>query len=455
MRELPFATSFATSAANPANAEDLLNIYVEIEPGQAETKIIRVGRPGIEQRKLFTAGGDGRGMYVFNDELWFVVGERLYSMSASEDVTGRGILDTGGRVYFADDGNNLALVTSGTMYVWQPIGGLNEVSDPDFTSAGSLAYLDGYGVFNQPGTDKFYVTNLRDFTSVDALDFATAERASDPILRTITLNGEIWLIGTRTTEVWYNSGASFPLARRNVTIQRGTAATESVVEVDGRLILMGDDRVMYATNGYGFQRISTHSIERTLRQSGDVSQAEAFVWRWDGHVFYTLTIPSVGTFVYDLVTQLWWRANTFGVKTWNIRHAAAFNGHVYCLGRGNELYRFNEDALTDDGTVILRQMVSSPIHANREKFSLQRYELRFDTGRVTIDEQSPEPVIGLETSRDGRVFGSQKLRSLGATGDYEKRVRFNRLGQFRSCTVRVKCTDEVKFRHVGTYGEFI
>lgn len=51
----------------------------------------------------------------------------------------------------------------------------------------------------------------------------------------------------------------------------------------------------------------------------------------------------------------------------------------------------------------------------------------------------------LATSRDGgRTFGTIKERSLGELGDWTKRVRVNRMGEFRTCSIRIRVSSPIK-----------
>ena len=54
--------------------------------------------------------------------------------------------------------------------------------------------------------------------------------------------------------------------------------------------------------------------------------------------------------------------------------------------------------------------------------------------------------IMLEVSRDGgKTFGPQKIKSLGAPGDYLRPIVFNRLGRARDFVLRISMTDQTRF----------
>ena len=56
----------------------------------------------------------------------------------------------------------------------------------------------------------------------------------------------------------------------------------------------------------------------------------------------------------------------------------------------------------------------------------------------------------LSVSRDGgRNWSNEKERSLGAVGEYRRRVTFHRLGQSRQLVLRMRVSDPVKATLLG------
>ena len=62
-------------------------------------------------------------------------------------------------------------------------------------------------------------------------------------------------------------------------------------------------------------------------------------------------------------------------------------------------------------------------------------EFEAKVGSATVNQ---EPFLQLRTSRDwGKTYGPPKARSLGKTGEYDTRVNYRSLGQFRQMTVEI------------------
>lgn len=80
-------------------------------------------------------------------------------------------------------------------------------------------------------------------------------------------------------------------------------------------------------------------------------------------------------------------------------------------------------------------------------------------GHYTIVEVDPvhaqgaDPLVRLSVSDDGgRTFGLLvKPRSLGKIGEYKKRLRWMKMGQFRNRQIRIEITDPVRRNIIGFY----
>lgn len=63
-----------------------------------------------------------------------------------------------------------------------------------------------------------------------------------------------------------------------------------------------------------------------------------------------------------------------------------------------------------------------------------------------------DPVAILRISNDGgKVFGAELPRTIGRTGEYQKRTRWTRLGQARRRVWEVVVTDPIPWRVTGCY----
>ncbi len=279
--------------ARSVNAADnrMVNLFPEIVPEGGKEAAFLQRAPGL--RLLATVGaGPIRGLWAFGGNGYAVSGSKLYKISPAYVVTEIGDVSGSGPVSLADNGTQLFIACNGPSFIYNDNTGVfQQITDPDFPGAGSVAYLDGYFVFNEPNTQKIWVTSLLEGTQIDPLDFASAEGSPDKIIALIVDHREIWVFGDNSVEVWYDAGnADFPLSRiQGAYNEIGCAAAYSVAKLDNGLFWLGSDArgngIVYRANGYTGQRISTHAVEWQIQQYSTISDAIAYTYQQDGHAF--------------------------------------------------------------------------------------------------------------------------------------------------------------------------
>jgi len=352
--------------ARSINAADnrMVNLFPEAVPegsgGKEAGFLLRC--PGL---RLLATVGDGpiRGLWVTNGVAYLVSGSEFYSLNTSWVATLIGSVSGSGPVSMADNGTQIFIACNPDSYIYNTsTAALAQITDTDFPGAGSVGYLDGYFVFNEPNTQKFWVTSLLDGTSVDPLDFASAEGYPDDVIALIVDHREIFLFGTTSVEVWYDAGTpDFPLARiQGAFMEVGCEAAYSVAKLDNSVFWLGSDArgrgIVYRANGYTPARISTNAVEYAIQSYGNITDAIAYTYQQDGHPFYVLIFPSAeATWVYDVSTQLWHERAAFENGQFT-RHRSncqtSFNDEIvvgdYEDGR---LYAFDLDVYADDDQI--------------------------------------------------------------------------------------------------------
>ena len=141
-------------------------------------------------------------------------------------------------VSMADNGHALMVVDGAGGYVYDFTSGTyQQVTDPDFPHADFVVFLDGYFVVNVHGTGQYMLTGLYDPLVVSGLDLATAEARPDPIVALAADHRELWIFGTQSIEVAFNSGnPDFPIERiSGAVIEQGCVAPWSVAALDNTL----------------------------------------------------------------------------------------------------------------------------------------------------------------------------------------------------------------------------
>lgn len=145
-----------------------------------------------------------------------------------------------------------------------------EVATPGNVGIISLGYIASYVVAvpaqGQGINGRFFWINPGE-TTIDALDFATAERAPDAISSVAVFSDQFWLPGSGTTEVWYFTGnIDAPVLRtKGVVFDRG-AWEGTGIQVKDSMIIVDNQGAVFQIKG-GSKRISRPDIEERIRKA--------------------------------------------------------------------------------------------------------------------------------------------------------------------------------------------
>lgn len=463
--QVPLFASSEQSRSLPLNAQRCVNMFAEREPVEAKSgqpQVAAFGCPGLTQ---FSSAGTGpiRGMHVMNDQLYAVSGSEFYSISSmgvAAQISGPAITGTG-VVSMADNGMQICIANSGNGYIYQS-GALSQITSPAFSPANTVTFFDTYFVFDRLGTQQFFISAQNDGTTFSGLDFASKTAAADNMVAVLADHEQLILFGEKTTEFWYDAGAlDFPFARYTGSIlQRGLVAPLATVQEDNSVFFLADDLIFYRLNGYVPMRVSTHATEHAWAQYPTQSDATCYSYTLEGHKFVVLTFPTGNaTWVFDISTNMWhereswdannnslgrWRGNCFANAYGNLLIGDAFSGQIGIPDLAN---------FTEYGNTMRGLVTAPPIHRDRKRIFMSRFELDVESGDGLTTGQGSNPQIMLDWSDDGaRTFKTlQKWNSMGVQGAYQQRLRWLRMGQSRNRTIRLTVTDPVRRVFLGAY----
>jgi hypothetical protein len=456
--------------ARSVNAADsrMVNLYPEPLPTpEGKTGGFLNRAPGL--RKLATVGtGPIRGLWSYGDYGYAVSGARLYRIDSTWNVEPIGVIAGTGPVSMVDNGTQLFIATNPISYIYDAASEvLAQITDIDFPGAVTVGYLDGYFIFQEPNSQRFWTSELLDGTQIDPLSFASAEGMPDNLVSLFVDHREVWLFGTQSVEVWYDAALEgFPLARIQGAVNEfGCAATFSVAKMDNSLFWLGADArghgVVFRANGYAGQRISTHAVEYAIQSYEIISDAIAFTYQQDGHSFYVLTFPSAqATWVYDAATNAWHERAGFANGQF-IRHRAncqMFYSEEVVVGdfQNGNIYAYDLDQFSDGDFAQkwLRSWRALPTNQNNLKRTAQHsLQIDLETGVGLNAGQGNNPQIMLRWSDDGgHTWSNEHWMSMGKIGAYGTRAIRRRLGmttKLRDRVYEASGTDPVKISIMG------
>jgi hypothetical protein len=464
-------SSYVVRSVNAADAR-MVNLYPEVIPEAGKEPAYLQRCPGLRQY-MEVGSGPIRGLYPLGDNLYVASGSEFYKVDGNLNVTKLGDITGSGPVSMADNGIQIFVACNPDGYIYNSNTNVfQKITDPDFPGAVTVGYLDGYFVFNEPNSQRIWVTALLDGLSIDPLDFASAEGSPDGLVSIIIDHREAWLFGTNSVEVWYNSGnPDFPLERiQGAYNEIGCIAPYSVAKLDNSVFWLGADArgqgVVYRAQGYQGVRVSTHAVEFAIQQYANMSDALAYTYQQDGHAFYVLIFPSAETtWVFDAATGAWHERAGFAKGKFK-RHRS--NCHARFKGQpvvgdfqNGKLYQFDLRYFRDDEQEQrwLRRWRALPTGQNNltrtihhqlqldcqtgvgglyddPDFLAQQMPgliLQQDNGGIVVEGEPnnsvPLPQVMLRWSDDGgHTWSNEYWRDLGPIGATYTRVIWRRLG---------------------------
>jgi hypothetical protein len=465
----------ASYVARSINAADnrLVNLFAEIVPDGGKTVAFFNRAPGLKFQQTIGTGPI-RALWAHQtngSDFYVVSGTGFYKVTGlTATPTLLGTVTGTGPVSIADNGTQIFLACNPDGFIYNEVTNVfAQITDPDFTGAVTVAYLDGYFVYNEPDSQKVWVTQLLDGTSVDPLDFASAEGSPDGLVAINVDHREAWLFGTDSVEVWYDAGlADFPLTRiQGAFNEIGCVAAFSVAKLDNGLFWLGTDArgqgIVYRNNGYAGIRVSTHAVEYAIAQYGNISDAVAYTYQQEGHSFYVLTFPTGdATWVYDVSTQAWheragWNT-TLGEFTRHRSNCQCNFGGNTVVGdyENGNIYTLDLNVYADNGGIQkwLRSWRALPTGTNTLRRTAQHsLQLDCESGTGLNTGQGSDPELMLRWSDDGgHTWSNEHLSKMGKIGQYYRRVFWRRLGmtlKLRDRVYEVSQTDPVKAVIVG------
>lgn len=459
-------------AANNA----LINWYtelIEVETGRSQIALYPTS--GLDQISTSTPTGPGRGAIEINGRYFCVIRSTFYEMSSAGVLTSRGTVSgTSGTVSMASSATQMLILSNQVGYIYTlATNVLAAIADLDFPTGGVVAgYTDGYFVVLSTNGN-FYISALNDGTSWDALDFDTVSSSANTIIGMIIHERMIWIFGDKLTQPFFNSGnPDFPFeAVQSGTIQQGLGARFSVTAhgETGTLYWlqagMEGAGVYVQATGTSVERVSDYSFDTEVAGYTTISDAIASCFTENGHMFCMVTFPTENvTWVYDARMKHWhkrlyWNSSTGEYEAHRaLYHVYVFNKHIWLDRASGKVYEMKAGSVSggtgtfndDDGDVIRRLRRCPHVAAGNKTVFHKSLELIMETGLALSTGQGSDPQVMLRISDDGgkNYFMEQSI-SVGAIGEFTRRVKWDQLGSARDRVYEIVVTDPVPWRLIS------
>jgi hypothetical protein len=340
------------------------------------------------------------------------------------------------------------------------INNFRQITAAGFPGGNTVTFLDGYFIVNSPNTRQFYLSQLYDGFTWNALSFASKEAYTDNLEAVAVDNSCLVLLGFISQEYWQDIGAyPFPLLRiPGSPTDMGVAARWSIARCNGELIYLGRARrgglSVVTIQNYRPVTVSTPDLDFLFNEYVNPSDAIAFSYRQNGHEFYQISFQQQGvTWLYDATSQVWSTLLSGATTRHYANFGCQFDFHVITSDyRNGNLYILDPASYTDNGDLIARELITPHFFVNTSFNKLHIYRLRLDMeqGGGLNDGQGQNPQVMLQVSRDGGyTWGDEMWATCGAQGNFLSRAEWRRLGVSRNYVFKFRITDPIKTVLIG------
>lgn len=348
------------------------------------------------------------------------------------------------------------------------LASFGQITDTNFLGADKVEFIDGWLLFNQPGTQNFYSNAPVPYTLIfDGSFFAKNDSSSDNIVTLEALNRELWIVGERHTEIWFDAGGSQFAFQRipGAAPQWGCSATHSITKAGDSLMWLAQNQeggvAVVKTEQTSIKEVTTPAVANIMSNFPLVFDAVAYSYMEQGHHFYVITFPTQeATWVYDLTTDKWHQRARFESSTSSFkRHRGNCfmnfqNLRIVGDYANGRLYQLSRSIYTDDGDPLVAQRRCPHIWSreDRQRLFMGSLQVEFHpgVGLASGSSEYVDPHMMLSWSDDGgQSFSNEEMIPIGKIGETRHRAIVRRLGVSRDRVFQVQFSAAVRRDIVG------
>ena len=434
----------------PVSAQRTVHFYPERNK-DGLSEFILMPWPG---RKAFSAGagGEDRGMHVFQDLIYKVSGTTLFEIDSAGVQTSRGSIADTRFCTFADNGTTMMITNGNTPYSFT--GTALTLETAITTNPRAVTYLNSQFILD--GDDGLFSTSDPSSTTFNALNVAEPESAPDPLTFPFAYNQILELFGTKTLEPWDNTGTGNPpFARIDGGIVEGVGCLSpyGATVTPNFMYFVSFDGVANRVSGFKAEPITPPAVSR-LFQTYNLSTYKAFTITFDAQRFVVFAFDEA-TWVFSEQLNLlsddpskWWfeledRGNKWPVTSY-VNH---FGKRL--AASGGDVLELDFDTFTDDGNTIIRERVLAVIAGEtfgdpRRYLEMSKLYLTLETGVGLSTGQGDDPQIMVQASTDGgKTYGKETWISTGRLGEFNTDVEWSNQVQFKQLAIRLRMSDPI------------
>ena len=391
--------------------------------------------------------GTSRGSLELNDTLFQVIDATLYQITpnGSTLATFGPIANDGLPVQMAADPDTLVIVGANVLHALNA-GVLSRPAMPAGVTPIGICFLKNYFVLLSSSLRQFYFSD--DGLIWNPADVQTAEADANNLLAITTHNEELWICGNRITQVFaVGTDPNTPFIQRDgAVIPYGIRARASLRRLGDSLIWLNRDRdsedEIVKVSGYAEQVISDAAVTNAIRQyskTATIDDAIGWTYGLNNQEFYCISFPSArgglgATWQYNATLEEWGEIGSWNATTGLFeRHRAntclsAFGKLLIGDHTNGKIYEMSPDVYDDDGGVARWLWRTPRLGNNGQRVTYNQLEVFGDWGvglsTGAAEDMDPQMIIRW-SNNGGKTFQSERQRSMGLLGTYDRRVTVN------------------------------
>jgi hypothetical protein len=420
------------SQALTADCERTVNWYPEVLQSKGATSpATLLPTPGVERIGVEFALKPARAHIFINGREFAVFNQYLVEIDETGNQVARGYFGGTGPISGdpatissnGDGGNQLFITANGNAWYFD-LATNTMYSIPALTGKATMGtYLDGYFLCLDSATSTLYISALLDgATWTPGTDFAQRSLAPDKWVSMAVVGRNLWLYGSQTSEVWYDTGGTFPFAPHpSGLINLGCAAPWSPRVLGGEVVWLATSKAGHVcvakASGFSPSIISTYPMETAFQGYDQIGSAVADSYSGDGHTFYVLNFDFAGaTWAWDATTTLWsergeWIPALGRFTAWRPRfYAHAFGEHRILDSGGGGVYRMASTLTRGIDDLMIRRLRRSPaIMSENKRVFYSSFEVDLEPGAYGLVGEMPVVPVQPLVWRDDTLTGCIKV----------------------------------------------
>ena len=441
--------------SRPLTKQWTRNFWPQPIPNQkAKSNYILQSFYGLKLWKEFS-GGLNRGELKSKGVLYRVVGTTLYSVDKTGTHTALGFIGGSNRCIMSPLGDQIIVANgSGVVYVYDGTN-VTQVTSPNIGNPKGVTVLNNQAIYDKGTGQGFDVSDVGAPGTINGLNNASAEASPDDLQLPYAYSETLYLFGTETTELWWNSGQGNPPFDRiqGASLKVGLGAIYSLAENPDFLFLFGSDKQFHTLTGGTTSVdtvISTPAMAEEFEEYAVTEDCIGWTMQLGGQWFYVATFPNQNvTWVYPVGGEWfqWGTGNTGRIRADG--YVNIFDKHIVSDFESGNLYELDAKTYTDVGETIIRTRDTAPLHgglfqADGKEFELTSLMFFLETGVGLLEGQGSNPSMAVSFSKDGgKTFGTERFVKVGTLNDGRKCVKLTNCGRYTTCVIRIRVSDPI------------